>query len=711
MARPSELMKEFANDAARQISTVAGASAARVLRMLNQTHASPPCPKRGEPADTERVGIWKRTSVDGEDVFVRDEAASHEWHLWANVGRIAPKRAKFRVVFLGESVARGFLYDPAYNPAAVLKEILEHYLGQGAVEVVDLARTSIRMEIKQVAIAAAALQPDVVVLYCGNNWRYAHPADPLGAGVLGATIADRGVAGLKEYAETVLRRKAEQVVDEISDFYAADGIPVLWITPESNLGSWRDPVANAAHLPDDRNEQWLAHHATARAALTAGDREGAAKAALAMIDADQGTSAAGYYILAECGAGADDPGAVRTALAAARDASVWDTAVPITPRISSTVLSVLRERSGTRGGLVVDSAQVFGDHLDGEIPGRRMFLDYCHLTSEGIRVTMAAVASALLGVFGAKTATWREILPQAPQPTAKVESEAYFLAAVHNAHWWQDSATVEHCVAESLRFSRHLVPIMTAFVEQQARRIPHMLSQSAMTVVGLGSVQIQRYLFDREHERLDPLTCTAITEGMRGAGVTPVPDLSGLWRAEHSPERGPLDLLEYYYLSAMGQPHDVEWVMPGFQARDRDYYKAFSPVSRFCFVGEAHHRVVLDITWRVPHAAKVEESVQVRINEHHIGVLLGGAAWSRHEINVPENLVRDGLNEILLEWPSPAFPGSAAIQAASEAAASGATPDLYCSFGDVHALTARSASAAPTQRAGSVSEQAGDLRP
>jgi hypothetical protein len=408
-----------------------------------------------------------------------------------------------------------------------------------------------------------------------------------------------------------------------------------------------------------------------------------------MIEADQGTNAAGYYILAECGVGSNGSGDVRTALEAARDASDWDTAVTLTPRISSTVLSVLRERARMRGGLLLDSTELFHDHLNGQIPGKRMFLDYCHLTSEGIRVTMAAAASILLDLFGATNATWKQVLPQAPKPTAEVESEAYFLAAVHNAHWWQNSATVEYYIAESLKFSKHLIPVMTAYIEQQAQRVPHMLSKAAEIIFDAGSVQIQQYLFGREHERLDPLICSAIVQGLRHIGVTPLPRLDRLWCEKHSPKNGPLNLLEYYYLSAARQPHEVEWVLPGFQSGDRDYYKAFSPVSRFCFVGEAQHPIVLDITWRIPHATRNGESVQVRINQHPVGFLLGGTTWTRHEITVPESLVRDGLNQVVLEWPSPAFPGSAAIQAASETIAFGATPDLYCSFGDVHAFTAR----------------------
>jgi hypothetical protein len=695
MERPAESLKDFANRAARHISTGAGASVAGVLRMLHETQAPPAAAESGDdPAGAARVGIWEQRSVKGETVFVRDSQAADEWHLWANVGRIPPKGRARRVVLLGESVARGYLYDPAYNPASVLAGILESQLGPGAVEVIDLARTSIEMEIKDVAIAATVLRPDVVVLYCGNNWSYTHPTDPIGAAVLGAAIGNGGAAGLKAHADAALRRRAEQVVDEISGHYAAAGVPVVWITPEFNLGGWRDPAPSAAHLPGDRNRRWLAHHDAARAALAAGDRERAAAAARQMVEGDRGTSAAGYYLLAECG-GPEDTDDVRAALEAARDASGWDTAVSFTPRISATVLDVLRDRAQAHGDRLVDSAALFRDHLDGAIPGRRMFLDYCHLTSEGIRVTMSAAAAVLLDVFGAPAATWRQLMPAAPRPPANVESEAYFLAAVHNAHWWQDGATVGHHIAESLRFSTHLVPLMAAFVEQQARRTPPMLSRSAETILESGSVQIQQYLFGREHQCLDPLICGAIVDGLRGAGAELVPRLDRLWRAEHSPECGPTDLLAYYYLSAARQPHEVEWVRPGSPSRDRDYFKAFSPVSRFCFVGDARRPVVLDATWRVPHAAATEESVLVRVNQHPVGALTGGAGWSRHEITVPAGLVRDGLNEVAFEWPAPAFPGDTAIEAASEAATFGAAPDLYCSFGDVHAFTARSGGEPP----------------
>jgi hypothetical protein len=44
---------------------------------------------------------------------------------------------------IGESVARGYLYDPQFTPAMALEAILQAQLGHNAVEVIDLARTDL----------------------------------------------------------------------------------------------------------------------------------------------------------------------------------------------------------------------------------------------------------------------------------------------------------------------------------------------------------------------------------------------------------------------------------------------------------------------------------------------------------------------------------------------------------------------------------------
>jgi hypothetical protein len=174
-------------------------------------------------------------------------------------------------------------------------------------------------------------------------------------------------------------------------------------------------------------------------------------------------------------------------------------------------------------------------------------------------------------------------------------------------------------------------------------------------------------------------SAAAIVTGLRGIGVEPPFRLDDLWRTEHGPRHGPVDLLDYYYLSAARQSHEVEWVRFDSLTRDRDYFTAYSPVSRFALIADERLPVVLDITWRIPHAAGTEETVAMRINGQPIGALAGGPGWTRHEIAVPDGVLRDGVNEIALEWPTPTFRG--------EGAAFAAIPELYCSYGDVHTFS------------------------
>jgi hypothetical protein len=634
------------------------------------------------------VGIWERRQCNGKTVFVRDEAKRDEWHNWANVGQISPKGSARRIVLLGESVARGYLYDPSYNPATVLAKILELRMGRGEVEVIDLARTSMGLEIRDLALSAAVLEPDVVVLFCGNNWRYELPKNPADAGHLATAVRERGAAGYKEHAEEIVRGRAEEVIGEISSFYAEKGVPLLWIAPEFNLGDWRDPVANAPHLPDDGNRLWMYHRETAQTALSARDFDTAANAARRMIELDHGTSAAGYYLLADCARATGDLEVAGSALESARDAHIWDPAIIYAPRSGSPVLEALRKQAGKHGNTLVDSPELFKDYLDGEIPGRRLFIDYCHLTSEGIRVTMAAAASAFLRSLKEGEIAWRDLLVDAPEPSAKTESETYFLAAVHNAHWWQGRDQVEYYVAQSFQRSQHITPVMAAFLELQTRRAPLVMCSAAEQILKSGSPQIQHYLFGYNRQCLDPLLTDAIAKSLKGIDAGVRRRVDRLRIEEHAVGSRQTDLLAYYYNSSTRQPHEVEWVKPGIASHYRNYYKAFSPRSRFIFVGEYGRPAQLDITWRIPYPARVEETVSIYVNDEHIGDMVGGAEWGRYEIPLPGNLVRDGLNEIALQWPSPNFPGIEAIEKISDDVLAGEMPDPYYSFGDVHAFTA-----------------------
>lgn len=86
------------------------------------------------------------------------------------------------------------------------------------------------------------------------------------------------------------------------------------------------------------------------------------------------------------------------------------------PRCSWAVQDGLRQLAGQHRVAVIDLPRVLGEWVNGAFPDRRLFMDYCHLTAEGLRVAMAAIAEALLRPDVA--VSWREILGRVSSPQA-----------------------------------------------------------------------------------------------------------------------------------------------------------------------------------------------------------------------------------------------------------------------------------------------------
>jgi len=236
MEKPPELLKPFANRLAQLAVSNDGAQAIRMLRQaaflspasLSEGMQSQAPDAKPETKNGDGVGIWERKQENGQTYFARRKEMAKEWPFWANVGKIEPKKAKRRVVLIGESVARGFLYDPQFTPAMALEKILRTQLGKDAIEVVDLARTNLSFEVRELAFSALLLEPDMVIMFCGNNWDPGAPA-PAEISSVDSILRQEGIPGLKRFGEAQLARRASQVVHDIAGLYKSRGIPMVWI--------------------------------------------------------------------------------------------------------------------------------------------------------------------------------------------------------------------------------------------------------------------------------------------------------------------------------------------------------------------------------------------------------------------------------------------------------------------------------------------------
>ena len=636
------------------------------------------------------IGIWEPRLEGGKAAFVRRLDVMDEWSFWANIGRIEPKGSKLRVLLMGESVARGYLYDPDFTPAMALQMILDRQFGEGEIEVIDLARTSLRYQIRELAIAARQLEPDIAIIFAGNNWGSTEPTFP-DVVRLDKALASEGMAGVKRVIEEYIERTGTRVVRDIASAYKEKGIPLVWIIPEFNLGDWRAPITNAPYLPGDLNVEWLNLYEQAQAALSNGDPETAERLALRMVELDHGTVVTGFYILAECRKLAHDSDGARTYLEKARDANCWDWSMVSVPKPHSITQQLLRRESENSGYEVIDLPALLKQYLNGEIPDRRLFVDYCHLTTEGIQIAMGAAASCVLRALKGVEVQWYALISDQIAPSNKTEAEASFLAAIHNAHLWQSYEVVRHFCQRAVALSPHIVELMLSYIDLQSRNAaPVHMSEAEENILRVGSPLIHHYLFSNNDVRLDRVLLGVMVDVLEEAGVPAQDRLDRVRREEHSLKDQEIDLLDYYFYSAAQQPQELEAIAwPSSRLTyDVRYYRAYWPYSRFIFVGEAGCAVDLTLTCRLPKPAPREGKITIDCNGEPQVEINVSTDWTSWNISLSGEAVRDGLNEILVHWPMPEFRSEEALGKVTLQLCYRKFPDLYPVFGEIHSFKA-----------------------
>src|ERR1051325_806666 len=204
---------QFRDMASRLAQLFESEEGERILRLITQLSGT--LNRRGsstevleKPGDTPgklRVGTWEATDTATGRSFVLVDTGE-PLYKWARVQKIPPKGPRRRVVLVGESVARGLLFDPHFTPALALQQIMNAACGPGRIEVVDLARTDLLHEQLQTLITQALhLDPDALVIFCGNNWEpLAHPSDEQFLDIASAFRDTGSWRGVKELCESLV---------------------------------------------------------------------------------------------------------------------------------------------------------------------------------------------------------------------------------------------------------------------------------------------------------------------------------------------------------------------------------------------------------------------------------------------------------------------------------------------------------------------------
>jgi hypothetical protein len=451
--------RQFKDTAGRLAQLFGSEEGERILRLITRLsgteNAGDATAQPIEPAGKIRVGTWEAAD-DGS--FVRVETGD-PWHFWANVQTIPRKGPRRRIVLLGESVARGLLYDPQFNPARALQEMMNAACGASEIEVIDLARTDLsHKQLQDFITPALHLNPDALVIFSGNNW---HPLSQLsdeGFFDVASALREAGSwRAIKELSESISIARAKETLRSLGQIIHERRIPVVFVLPEYNLTDWQSECDGPPLLSSNDTAAWLTTKSEAEELLKDNQWEKAEALGRRLMELDEGTTSAGPNILAELSRRRGDHKAAKIFLEMGRDASIcWP--FMVSPRCFSVTQQTIRERAFSHGVRIVDLPREFTRYLGGKAADRSLFLDYCHLSLEGIKIAMALTAETLLPLLNYSNVPWKELAQVDMKVSPKLNAEAHFLAAVHNANWGQKIDIVRHhvhCARVGPRYRAH----------------------------------------------------------------------------------------------------------------------------------------------------------------------------------------------------------------------------------------------------------------
>ena len=698
--------KTSSDTLAALLATPEGLRTVRLLQAAGLLAAPPggaapqPLPRPPEP-----ISIWQpqpSEDVGGETVWVRpDPQPLGDQHAAAKTLRRKQSELPLRVGFFGESVAAGYLYAPYVTPARVLEAQLRAVGGDGNFEVVDLARTNETLpSLAETVRASLQVQPDVLVLFVGNNWNLLETPEisPYAPSVTARqryarALREEGTAGPVRRAAERLRQVAEGALGTVAALARAVGIPVVMVIPEVNLADWetRQPPV---WLPGDGNSRWHVLYAKATAELDAGEFAAALAIATAMQEVDGGACSTTWRLLARAHRGRGDHDAERDACLAEVDAAPYATLATLSaPLATAAARELLREAARRHGFFAVDLRDVFAEHTGSGLPGRRLFLDYCHLTLEGIQVAMAAVAAEVLKLSGMleEEQVWQSLLPRLPAPeiTPEQEATARFGAAVHTAHRLLPTGAkppfLEPWIAAALDASPGVEAAMLDLVAARCSPCPAVLTAAQQRNLASPYRLLLQHGWRWDH--LDADLIQAIRNVLTRRG-RPAGDEIDRFLLEHlaiQPEG--TELLAPIYLWEPLERFYPE-VMSFADLSQRATLRSPWPKTAFCLICDGDRDVELDVTLRRPEGAG---EVRVAVNQEEIGTIATAERWTRAIFRIERRHLRRGLNRLTLGWPLALRDGETALAAVTERLEIGVAADLHPVFGELFSLLARPA--------------------
>ncbi|MEL7003262.1 MAG: hypothetical protein AAFN93_11090, partial [Bacteroidota bacterium] len=569
----------------------------------------------------------------------RNASKRSEWVYWADLPLIPNKSARKRIVFLGESVARGMFYDPFYNPAKALQKMV----GEESFEVLDLAKTNMDLgELTTITEQSLQLLPDSLVIFAGNNWyndvKRSFTKEDYEQ--MSSALENDDIPSFDRFIHGRYSNLVKDYIALLGEIKKKVGIPIIFIIPEFNLIDWKSSQNERIprYLPSQQMSRWIALVETVTLTSDASKLEIIANE---LIEID-GTHPYGYELLAQAKMGVD-PEYAKSLLEKARDTNIYSRCFS-KPRVHSIIQNIFFEQAANHGVEIVDSRSLFLSASDGSLPDRKYFLDYCHLTEEGIKVTMAEAGEKLLKALN-KSFEPGQLYNAENNLTDEARANAFINASIHNAHYGQSHDILQYLCTQALSYSEKSEEFMANYVDLATRKTSTTICKSHIHLVEneytlqYGSTGIMQR---NDQKTLDVGLVDAMIYALKQKNIDLAEDINQLRIEEHSPGSKPVDLLKSFYSS---QSYDM------YPGQKPAYYQSRNYKSSFTLVTKGDRDLRAGITLRTPFVTDTSEPITISINSEEIVSLKPSMSWTSVEFDINDELLKDGINEVIVRWP------------------------------------------------------------
>jgi hypothetical protein len=471
-------------------------------------------------------------------------------------------------------------------------------------------------------------------------------------------------------------RKTLRLLEEVTREH---GIPVVFVLPEFNLTDWRTECISPPLLTSEQTEEWLRAKDEAEQLLESNDWEKAEALGERLLQLDQGTTTAGPNVLAEVSQKRGDHQAARTFLEMARDAMIcWP--IRETPRCYSVIQQTMREGAAAHGVHLVDLPHEFTKYLDGGLADRRLFLDYCHLSLEGIRISMALTAETLLPLLKYPAHSTKQLAQVDLNVGANVNAVAHLLAAVYNGNWGQKMDLVRYHLRTALEYDRGIAHMMQLFLDLHIRRAPSSLCRSFEQVGELPNMAaIIAFYSDYVRDKfLNTTLVSEIGKALEEVGIPTRSHIERLIIKEHCIQKGTVNLASTLYSTRSYSRFLVD-LRP-------EFYKGTERNTTFLLVCDKPEPLNFSLTMKVPNVNGANQTIALRLNGTLVGEIAATDRWTTTTCSAPAGLVQPGLNEVEIRWPMPVWSHEKQREHVADCLEAGELREIIPMFGLIHSF-------------------------